>query len=206
MDHGNPGCLMAITGVSVDGSGNATLSVVVRSGNIPKANSFNYLMTVSKTTLQGGALNGTGFEPTAVSINALTGIGTLTYATGATTQTEIAQSGEVWFPAPEFGEACLQQASQAFAVQPSKGQGRGISWTYEYPESNPPDAISIQLEGASHDIDGEYAIIGTAQTDTSSNNHQITGTIPENVNFVRLNITSVSGGTSPTIAGTITQS
>lgn len=201
-DYGDPGCRMQITAVSVDGGGNATLSVVVREGNIPSAGLF---ADISKTTYDSGNLNISGVIIGAVSINKTTGIGTITYPSSAAPTSLIAQSGEVYVAAQEVYEELTQATiSQAFAVQPAKGQGRAISWTYEYLLGAEPASISIQLEGASRDIDAEYTIIGTAQTDVIADNHQITASVPENVNFVRINIPSL--GSSAKVGATITQS
>ena len=203
LNYSDPGTRMVINGVSIDGSGNATLYVTITEGHIPQVGA---LMNVEKTTLQSGVLNGNGFAITGVTINASTGKGTIVYAPGGSSQATTAQSGLAFVPPEEIPEACTTGPSQAFAVQAAKGQGRGMSWTYEFPTESTPDTFSIQLEGAVRDNDAEYTIIGTAQTDTNSFWHTIIASVPENVNFVRLNITSSSGGTSPLIAAKISQS
>lgn len=200
--YSDPGCRMAISSATIDGSGNAIIGVTVQSGNIPEVGA---VVNIEGTTLQGGTLNAEGWALTAVDIDATTGIGTVEIAAGVTPESEVPQSGVIYARAVEVPETLSgPQKSQAFAVQAAKGQGRGISWTYEFPTGVVPGAISIQLEGAVRDIDAEYTIIGTAQTDVSANYHAIIASVPENANFVRVNMTTFTGTVA--LGATISQS
>jgi hypothetical protein len=171
------------------------LTVLVREGNIPAAGS---LITVRGTSSTSGLFNVSNVALASVSINAATGAGTVTFALTHANVVSAPDAGQACVPVPEVGETLTQGTkSAAFAIQNVVGKGYGISWSYSCPSA--PAAISIQLEGAISDNEAEYTLIGTAQTSTSG--AETFATIPELVNFVRLNPTSVSGGTNPTIIG-----
>lgn len=181
----------------------AILTVQMLEGLIP---SVGDLATISGTSVDASAFN-TGQSPvalTVVSINAITGAGTIRFALTGSDFPQTADAGQVSVgvsEVPYLGGSAFK--SQAFALQAAKSQGRGISWGYETPSA--PGSLSIQLEGAINDNDGEYTLIGTAQTGTSGWT-EILATAPENVNFVRLNVTTFSAGTAPSIIGKISQS
>lgn len=196
-----PTVRMQITNVALT-SNVVTLTVQMLEGNIPAAGS---LITVTGTSAGSGGAN-TANTPVAlssVSINATTGIGTVTYAKTATNIVSVADAGQATVEVPEVAQALSGATkSAAFAVQAAKGQGRGISWEYSCPSA--PSSTSIQLEGAISDEDAEYAIIGTALTSNSGG--QAFATAPIDVNFVRLNASTFSGGSTPSIIGKILQS
>jgi hypothetical protein len=171
----------------------ATLDVSLWEGNIPAVGQL--ITTLSLANIA----NVTNIALTGVTINNLTGIGSLTYALSGSNVTLAADPGVALVPVPEVAEVCSVKASTAFAVS-----GYGVSWAYTCPSQ--PGSLSIQLEGAIDNTSGsEFTLIGTAQT-TASGYNEIFATLPENVNFVRLNITTASGGTSPTIIGKLLNS
>lgn len=195
-----PTVRMAITNVALT-SNVATYSVTMLEGNIPAAGD---LASVTGTSTQSGAFNITATALASVSIDATTGIGTVTLALTHANVGSIAQSGLMTVAVPEVPELLSGATkSQAFAVQAAKGQGRGISWAYTCPSQ--PGSLSVQLEGAINDEDAEYTLIGTALTTTSGYN-EVFATAPENVNFVRINATTFSAGTNPSIIAKISQS
>lgn len=192
-----PTCRMLISQTAVS-SNVVTLTVQVVEGNIPAVGQTLYIYA---TTRDAGGLNDSSGSITiaSVSINATTGIGTITYAKSASNLATAADPGYALAPVPEAADAIAggSQKGQQFAVS-----GYGITWAYMCPSA--PVSIAIQLEGAVNDVDAEYTIIGTSQTVvTASTWTEIFATLPENVNFVRLHITASSGGTSPTIIGKI---
>jgi hypothetical protein len=189
---------LAVTSVAI-ASNVATVGVKQIEGNIPAVGD---LITVTDTTTDSGAANVNNIALTAVSINATTGIGTITYPATGTNQATTADVGMAFAQVPEVGETLVVGKSRAMAIQNTKGQGYGISWAYTCPSA--PSTIAIQLEGAINENDAEYAIIGTSQTTTSGYN-EITATVPELVNFVRLHVTATTGGSSPTLVGKILQ-
>ena len=190
-----PTTLMQVTNVALT-SNVATLTVQVREGNIPAVGS---LITVRGTSNSSGAFNVSNVALASVSITASTGIGTVTFALTHADVGSAAAAGQAFVPVPEVAESLVQGTkSQAFAIQNVLGKGYGISWAYTCPSV--PSTISIQLEGAINDNDSEYTLIGVAQTTTSGYN-EFFASVPELVNFVRLNPTVVTGGTLPTIVG-----
>jgi hypothetical protein len=188
-----PTTLLQVTRVSLTGNV-ATVTVQVREGNIPTTSG---LITITGTQTASGAFNVTNKAITGVSIDPVTGQGTITFALSHADVSGTADAGQAYVPVPEIGEALTgsDQKGQAFAVS-----GYGISWAYTCPSA--PSAISIQLEGAIDNVDSEFTIIGSAQTTTSGYN-EFFATLPEFVRFARLHVTSSSGGTSPTIVGKV---
>lgn len=192
-----PTCRMLVTASAV-ASNVVTLTVKVVEGNIPAVGQTVYIYA---TTNNAGGLNDNSGTITiaSVSINATTGIGTITYSKTTANLSTTADVGYVLAPVPETSEAVTgsSQKSQQFAVS-----GYGISWAYITPSA--PVSIAIQLEGAINDNDAEYTIIGSSVTTVSSSAWTETiATLPENINFVRLHITASSGGSSPTIIAKI---
>jgi len=192
-----PTTLLQVTNVALT-SNVATVTVQVREGSIPAVGS---LISITGTSNTAGLFNVTGKAITGVSINSSTGIGTITFALTHADVVSAADSGQGYVPVPETAEAAVAATkSQAFAIQNTIGRGYGITWAFTYPSA--PASASIQLEGAVNDVDGEYTIIGSAQTGVSGY-VEIPATLPTLVNFVRLNLTALSGGASPTVVGKI---
>lgn len=171
-----------------------TLTVQMVEGFIPIVGQLIYVYATQNDS--GNLNNSSGTALLSVNITAATGAGTVTYAATASNLSPTADVGYALCPIPEIAE--LQSGavkSKQFAVS-----GYGVSWAYTCPSA--PSSISIQLEGALNDNDAEYTIIGTAATTTSGYN-EFFATLPENVNFVRLNMTTFSGGTNPSIIAKI---
>lgn len=174
-----------------------TLGVQMVDGFIPAVGD---LITVLATTTDAGGANVANVALTGVNINALTGAGTFTYPATAGNQATTPDSGQVYVAVPEVAEAASVKKSQAFAIQNTIGRGYGISWAYTFPSA--PASASIQLEGAINNQDSEFTLIGNAQTGVTGYT-EIISTTPELVNFVRLNLTALSGGSNPTVIGKI---
>lgn len=190
-----PKRLMQVTRVSLTGNV-ATLTVAMREGlQLPVTGD---LITVTGTASTSGLFNVTNVALASVSIDSLTGIGTLTFALVHADVGAVADAGQAYSPVPEVSESLGVAKSIQAAVD-----GYGISWAYTCPSA--PSTIAIQLEGAINDVDAEYTLIGTSQTATSGYT-EIFATLPELVRFVRLNVTATTGGTNPTIIGKIMNS
>ncbi len=196
LDTSFPTTLMQVTNVALT-SNVATVTVQMREGKIPAVGS---LITIHGTAAASGAFNVTNVAISTVTINASTGVGTITFALTHADVGSVADAGQAYVPVPEVGEVLAVSKSQAFAIQNSIGRGYGLSWAYTCPSA--PSTIAIQLEGAISNNDSEFTIIGTSQTTTSGYN-EIFATVPELVNFVRLRVTATTGGSSPTIIGKI---
>lgn len=181
-----------VTSVAI-ASNVVTLGVQITEGNIP---SVGQLITVVNTSSDSGAANGQNFPILSVSITPTTGIGTITYDATGSNQTTTADSGTFYIPVAEIPEALVANKSEAVAIQPNKEAGSAAyvyTWAYTCP--NVPSALSIQLEGAVSDNDSEYVIIGTAKTTTTGYN--VTNVeVPNIFNFLRFNVTSLTGSGS----------
>lgn len=188
-----PTCRMQVTKSAVT-SNVVTLTVSVLEGNIPASGATAY---ITGTQNNAGALNNTsGVALASVSINAITGQGTITYADTTANLAPTADTGLVIVPNAEAAEALTTATKyQQFAVS-----GNAVTWSYTCPSA--PGAIAIQLEGAIDDNDSEYTLIGSSQTTTGGYN-EFFATLPEFVRFVRIHVTSASGGSSPTLIAKI---
>ena len=174
------------------------MTVLVRSGKIPIAGA---LISISGTASTSGLFNVNNVAISTVTIDASTGIGTITFALTHADVVSAPDAGQGYVPVPEIPETLAVSKSQAFAIQNSIGRGYGITWGYTCPSA--PSTISIQLEGAINNNDSEFTAIGSALTTTTGYNETI-AQLPNLVNFVRLHVTATTGGTLPTIVGKLT--
>jgi hypothetical protein len=181
----------------------ATVGLTLTSGSTPVA---GQLLSIFGCQTAGG------FNISGVAIASVTGFtsgdkstGFVTFAIASGTVTTTADSGTASSQMGYTAVALATGKSQAFAIQAGQvlGGSYGVSWAYDCPSA--PSSIAIQLEGAIHDTDAEYTLIGTSQTGVSGWT-EVAAQIPNLINFVRLNITATTGGTQPTIVAKILNS
>jgi hypothetical protein len=173
-----------------------TLGVRMIEGIIP---SVGNLVTVLGTIAGGPTVNVTNVAITGVSITPATGLGTITYAATAANLATTPDGGEVQVLATDVAETLAVQKYQQFALEPMGGYGITMVWA----TPSAPATLALQLEGAVNDTDAEYSIIGVAQTTLSGT---LIATVPQNVRFVRPNVTAFTGGVSPTLVVKLLQS
>jgi hypothetical protein len=145
-------CRMQVTQVSGDGT-TATLSVYVREGNIPV---IGQLVTVAGLAHSG--FNTTGTALSAVSINASTGIGTISYL-NATSQAAVADAGSAIVPIQETTEAYANGASAPVTLQfndPHTNTARTATLVVTTPANTLTGSPTFVLEEAVVDQDSEY--------------------------------------------------
>jgi hypothetical protein len=188
-----PNPRFAVTSTAGDGA-TATIIVALREGFAPAVGD---LVTVSGTTRAAGAFNVTNVALSAVSLDPVTGVGTLQYAStgnvgaGADAGQAIILNGEV----PEL--LPVNGASQALAIQTAAGQndnGKNIAWATRFTVA--PLAVTLHLQGALLDIDADYVDIGTTTSLTGDN------LVVSNVTqrFYRILVTDYSGSTAKIIS------
>lgn len=204
-DSHNPGCRMSIQSVAIT-SNVATLAVTILEGPIPVISATSVpLITVqgTQTVTSGGGsnFNLTNAVLASVSINATTGIGTLTYALTSSNIATTTDSGMALVPPPILFETLPTSATSglAFAISRStlaQDSMRGISWFTLFAGS--PATVSIKLQGADVDQDSAYTTIDTSTVATGES--RSVGSI--NYSFYRINAIC-TGGTSPTFAAGI---
>ena len=185
-----PTARLIISNVAATG-GTATLTVQVVEGNIP---AIGQLVTVKGTSLGAGALNVTNAAITGVSIDAKTGKGTITFASGATISSA-ADTGTAYVPPGEvLPEALANGASQAFAVQVATGENdnqKTITWSTSF--GTAPAGITVALQISNVDLDAAYVTIDSSNLTTGDTRFYV-GVAPR---FVRFLISGISGS-SPT--------
>jgi hypothetical protein len=193
-----PTTVLQITNVALT-SNIATVTVTVRRGKVPAAGSS---ISITGTAAASGTFNVSSVTISTVSINATTGVGTITFPLTHADVVSVADAGQGYVPIPEVPESLAVQKSQAFAIQSTIGRGYGLTWAYNCPSA--PSTIAIQLEGAVNNNDSEFTLIGSSQTTTTGYN-EIVAQVPNLINFVRLRVTATTGGSTPTLIGKIIQ-
>jgi hypothetical protein len=184
-----PTCRMVVTSVAIS-SNVATIGVTIVEGNIPPPGSY---ITVRGTLTDGGAANVFGVI-TVVNINAFTGQGFISYAATGTNQAITPDVGSAYVPVIETTEALIVMATRAVAIPDYQGQesnGLTVTWETLYPSA--PSGVTVQLQAALVNQPNEYATLDTSTT-VGGEIRAITLT---RYNFLRANITSVTGGTNP---------
>jgi hypothetical protein len=190
-----PATLMQVT-TTARAASVATVGVLIREGNIPAVGS---LITIQGTSQAAGVFNVSNVALTTVTINAVTGVGTVQFAIGAGTTTQAADIGAAMVPTPEVGEALTNTASQAFAVPAPTGagaSGRTVTWSTSYPTA--PAGVTMALQGSLFDIDAQYQ---TLDTSTAVGGEERVFTLTA-FRFLRLKASGVSGA-SPLCIGKI---
>lgn len=186
-----PTTRMVVTSVAV-ASNVVTLGVTIVEGNIPTPGSY---ITVVGTLTDGGAANVFGVLITAVNIVAATGKGFITYAATGSNQGFTADVGMAYVPVVETTEALIVMATRAVAIPDYQGQetnGLTVTWETVYPSA--PSGVTVQLQAALQNVPSQYATLDTS-TSVGGEIRSITLT---RYNFLRANISSVTGGTIPT--------
>lgn len=178
----------------------ATLVFQITEGNIPLVGS---LISVVR------CVNSANFNVTNVALLTVStttaGVCTVTYTITSTTQSSTPDSGAVIIPQPEVGETCQNESSVAVAM-PYGGVTYDLHQALTVVCSFPslPTTATVVLQQAVQDQDSEYATVATVATVTggavSAAGAQIT-VDPTLGRFFRLNVSGVTGGSTPTIVG-----
>lgn len=194
-DSSFPTTLLQISNVSLTGNV-GTVTVLVREGKIPAVGS---LLTIRGTSTASGAFNIVNVAISTVSIDAVTGIGTITFVLVHADVVSTPDAGMGYVPVPEVGEALpapsASQASQAFAIQDIAGHnenGVTITWSTYYPSA--PSTVVMTLQGADVDQDSQYVTIDTSDSTSPDNRSEV----QTRYRFIRVVASGVSGGSSPT--------
>lgn len=189
-----PTTRMQVTNVALT-SNVATLGVQMVEGNIPAVGS---LISVRGTQKAGGAFNVSNIALTGVSIVALTGIGTVTFALTHADVTSTPDAGAADIPVPEVAEAMANSTGLQLTMQSASGlpnNSRDVEWTILTPSA--PASFSAALQVADTDAEADYSTIDTS---TAVGSRQVAGV---RANFIRIKLSSVVGGTLPTVIGKV---
>lgn len=194
-----PKTKMRVTSVAI-ATNVATLGVTLIEGLAPIV---NQLVSVqgTQTATSGGAPN---FNVTNAAVTVVSGFntgnndtGTISFALTSSNISTTADAGLAVAPPPITGDAIASaESGQQFAIPSAAGGNKqhGLSWFTIF--TGAPSAVSISIEFADVDEDGQYTIY-----DTSTNIAGETRSIGNvTANFVRLVATTITGGTNPTLA------
>ena len=191
-----PTTLLEISSVAISGNV-AVVLVTLREGKIPDTNG---LLTIRGSSAASGVFNVVNAPISIVSIDAVTGIGTISFILTNADVPPVADTGMAYVPVPEVGESIIgtdlaPQSSQAFAIQDIAGHnenGLTLTWSTTYPSA--PSTVLMTLECADFDVDSEYVQVDSSN-DTGGDNRSITLT---RFRFVRVKATGITGGSAPT--------
>jgi len=177
-----------------------TITGTLLSGNIPAVGA---LISVQGTQTDSGAANVTNAVISAVSISALTGQGTISYAATATNQSATADSGVAIVPAPITYDTLVNGSSrQAASAENDPSTNDERSYFVQVFFGTLPTACVVTIQGSLVDTDSAYQNIGTVVTVAGSAATVNNTTFPNlNLKFVRLNVSGLSG--SGTIAAAL---
>ena len=190
-DASAPTTLMQVSNVALSGNV-ATVTVALREGKIPAVGS---LLTVRGTSTASGAFNVINVAISTVSIDAVTGIGTITFVLIHADVAPNADLGQAYVPVPEVGEALVAGASQAFAIQDIAGHnenGLTIQWSVSYP--SPPSTVVMTLQVADMDRDDQYVFLDSNNSTAPDSR----SSVQTRFRFIRVVASGISGGSSPT--------
>lgn len=184
---------LAVTSVAV-ASDVCTLGVTVTEGNIPAVGS---LITVSGTATSSGAANVTNVALTGVSITALTGAGTVTFALTASNVSTTADGGVALIPQPEVGDTVANGTSVAAGLPyatPWNTTSGAVQIECEVSFPTLPTACVVVLQGAAVNLNSQYqTIISNVVTVSGGTATYGTLQVSGKYNFVRYLISGASG-------------
>lgn len=186
----------------------ATVTITVYRGNIPTVGS---LISIQGSTNTSGLFNVKAASITGVTGTASTGVYAITFALTHANVTSIADSGMALIPIQETSETCANGTSVAIYIPSNElrdlGQ-RNVTVAVTYPSL--PTAATVTAYSAIYNNDNpaEWTSMGVVSTvaagavtvpSTASTNGGITTVTSPSGRFVRLVVSGVTGGTSPTI-------
>lgn len=181
---------MSVSNVALT-SNVATLTAAVIEGDIPIVGS---LISVIGTATSAGLFNVTNVSVASVSIDPITGKGTITFALINADVPSAPDSGLAYVPVPEVGEALVNGTSQAFSVPEEIGMNDNamtITWSTHYPSA--PSTVTMTLQASMVDQDSQYVTL-----DSSSNTSgEVRSSTLRRYKFLRVVASNVSGGTNP---------
>jgi len=188
-----------ITQVAV-ASNVATITGTVTSGNIPAVGS---LISVRGTQTDSGAANVTNAAITAVTINATTGAGTISYAATGSNQTATADSGVALVNQPiTFDTLVAGSSKQAASAENDPSESDERSYMVQVFFGTLPTAATVTLQASLVDQDSAYqtvADVATVVGGTATLNAAVYANA--NFKFLRFNVSGLTG--SGTIAAAI---
>lgn len=186
---------MHVTSVAI-ASNVATLGVTVQEGPIPLVGAP---ISVYGTQTGSGEFNVTNAPLTGVTINPVTGAGSVTFALTGSNVGPTADAGQAIVPQQETFETLANGASIPCALSandPNTSMQRTIQAAIEFPTI--PTAATVNLQAATRNVDSEYVNLGVVATVASGAVTQSQEQFPQTTaRFLRFNVTGLSG------AGTI---
>jgi hypothetical protein len=189
---------LTVTTTVTSANSTGTITVQLNEGATPLVGDY---ITVWGTSQQSGLFNVTRALITAVNITPATGAGTISFALTGTNQSATADTG-MWLM--EIGETSETLTTSTFSAPvcvqaPQCDSQFTITLAVSCPSM--PTAATFTLQRAIRDIAAEYtntAAVVTIAGGVFTAGPTVDATL-ERGSFYRLAVTSVSGGTSPTV-------
>ena len=165
LDKTGPTLGYVVSDSAVTTTGTLTFRIV--SGNVPAVGS---LITVVGTANASGNFNVTNAQILSATTTDA-GISTVTYAiTSSTVAANTPDGGQIIVPQPELGDVLSSFPASSIAVacpsSPGNQSGKSLSATVKLPlqqggVSSTLTAVTVLIQGANFDEDGQYNTIGT---------------------------------------------
>lgn len=192
---------MRVTAVQLT-SPTATVTVQVIEGNIPIVGQL-----VSITGAVPAYFNVSNAVITGVSIDAVTGIGTITFALTNSNIVTTASPGQAVAPVLEVGEALpvAGGTSRQVALQANTGPNNAQTIRCDVSFPTLPGAATVVAEAAVTDIDSDYFSLGSVTTVVGGVQSGGAATFVDvRANFIRFRVSGVAAGGSAKIIGKVT--
>lgn len=196
----NPSTRMSIQSVAIT-SNVATVAVTILDGFKPTT-AQTISIQGTQTVTSGGApnFNVTNAQITGVTIDSTTGVGTITFALTSSNIATTTDSGIAIAPVAETSDTATSSTKGLqFALSGGNEtvfNDRVVSWSYTFPSA--PASATINLQGAAVDLDANYTTLDFQNTIVAAGETRVLS-VPASVNFVRVTISALSGGSSPTV-------
>lgn len=158
MDQGDSRIMVTNTALT---SNVATVTGLLVAGPVPV---IGGTISLQQTQNGSGAYNVSRATITAVTVNLMTAVITVTFALTHANIATGADTGLAVADAPEIPEAIAAGASVSFCIQQQPTQQNGartIAVSVTFPGGF-PTAVIVSLQAAIHDVDSEFATIGDA--------------------------------------------
>lgn len=132
----------------------ATLTVQIYGGEVPKVGSLISVLQTQSTT---GLFNVSRVPLTGVTINLVTGAGTVTFALTHANVTTAADTGSAIVEVPEVGDTLANGSSVSCCIQAPEGDSQfTVPVAVTFPGGVLPTAVTVHLQVAIRDTDAEY--------------------------------------------------
>lgn len=198
-DYSQANVRFLITNVALTGNV-ATITGSVTAGNIPLV--VGQLISV---LCSNSIFNVSQVAITASTIDATTGVGTISYPVTHADVSSVPATGRATLLVPEIGEALAAMTSAPLSIQENVGPDNGRDITFVVTMTGTPTA-TVSVESALVNIDSQYTTVTAVSTNLNFTGTATTKSVivaDLNARYVRFRLASTSGSGSPTVVAKV---